>query len=107
MCWCRYQVLLATSQLQRIAKRYEDAAAGKYKPQSDAQTGGGTPASDQLQHELTKAVEKHEKLVGVVQVLQEQAPMLHEELDRVLAHAQAASSWLQGQKTSSDGVLAH
>lgn len=99
---CRYQVLLATSQLQHIAKLYEDAAGGKYKRQVEPQAADGVAVGQ----ELTKAAEKHARLVEVIQMVQEQAPMLHEELDRILAHAAAASSWMQGGGAAG-GVVAH
>lgn len=102
-------MLLATTQLQQIAKLYEDAAAGKYKRQTDPQAAvEGAAAATQLPQELGKAADKHAKLVEVIQMIQEQAPMLHEELDRVLAHAAAASSWLQSTNiTAAAGVTAH
>lgn len=90
--------------MQQITKYYEEAAAGKYKRQVDPATATG-PAVTQVQQELAKATDKQDKLVQLIRVLQEQAPMLHEELDRVAAHAAAASSWLRSSNAS-DGVAA-
>lgn len=115
---CRQQHLLATSQLQNIAKLLEDAAAGRYKRAVDtasaaaaaaASSGAdadqqsapaGGPASDSKQlvlAELGKASNKQAKLVELLQDLQQQTPGLHDELQRVLLHAAATSAWLQPQ----------
>jgi hypothetical protein len=98
-------VLLSTSQLQRIAKGLEDAAAGRYKRQIDPSTAagqqqqGGTDAAAassgaQLQAAFVKAAHRQAQLVAVLQQLRQQAPELQEQLDGVLAHAAAAETWL-------------
>jgi hypothetical protein len=100
-------VLLSTSQLQRIAKGLEDAAAGRYKRQIDPSTAagqqqqqqGGTDAAAassgaQLQAAFVKAADRQAQLVAVLQQLRQQAPELQEQLDGVLAHAAAAETWL-------------
>lgn len=116
---CRQQHLLATSQLQSMAKLLEDAAAGRYKRAVDPATaaaaaavasmseGGADPAaadaataaapdSKQLVlAELTKTSTKHHKLVEVLQGLQQQMPSLQDDLSKVLLHAATTSAWLQ------------
>lgn len=116
---CRQQHLLATSQLQNMAKLLEDAASGRYKRAVDpsastaaaptnsdgpdaasAGTSSSTSASDSKQvvlTELTKAAAKQAKLVDILQGLQQQVPELQDDLGRVLLHAAATSMWLQPQ----------
>lgn len=75
----RYTLLLATTRHQRAAKRLEDLGTGKYKPQVD-----GPP--EQLDAELDRAVEKVERVVGLVDELKAALPHLSEELERILCH---------------------
>lgn len=106
-CPCRHKVLLSTSQLQRIAKHYEDAAAGRYKRQVDTSSSGqpqqpgdaeaaGGGSQQLLQAELSKAAEKQSRLVDVLMGLQQLFPALQEDLEGVLAHAAAAEAWMGG-----------
>jgi murein L,D-transpeptidase YcbB/YkuD len=97
-------VLLSTSQLQRIAKGLEDAAAGRYKRQVDASLAAGqqqqgadagaASSAAQLQAALVKAADRQTQLVAVLQQLRQQAPELQEQFDGVLVHAAAAETWL-------------
>jgi hypothetical protein len=112
---CRHKVLLATSQLQRIAKGLEDAAAGRYKRQIDPSTatqqqqGSSAEAassSAQVQAALAKAADRQSQLVAVLQQLRQQHPELQEQLEGVLAHAAAAETWL-GSEGGAAAVVAH
>eukprot|EP00879_Flechtneria_rotunda_P022980 GHRR01024289.1.p1 GENE.GHRR01024289.1~~GHRR01024289.1.p1 ORF type:complete len:288 (+),score=165.84 GHRR01024289.1:3270-4133(+) len=109
----KYQLLLSTSHLQRVAKHYEHAAAGKYKRQVDTSAASGDPAAAaaQIQGELAKASSKQSRLIEVLQGLQERVPELHDELDKVLAHAAAAATSRATAVASSNNaaaaVLAH
>jgi hypothetical protein len=110
-------VLLSTSQLQRIAKGLEDAAAGRYKRQIDPSTAAGqqqqqggsdaaaASSSAQLQAAFVKAADRQAQLVAVLQQLRQQAPELQEQLDGVLAHAAAAETWLGNESGAT--VTAH
>jgi hypothetical protein len=112
---CRQQHLLATSQLQNMAKLLEDAAAGRYKravdpataaaaaatgdsanePGSGGEAAAALPDSKQLVlAELSKASQKQAKLVEVLQGLQAQVPGMQDDLHRVLLHAAATTAWL-------------
>lgn len=93
-----------------MAKAYEDAATGRYRyqinpPAAEAAEAQAEPQQQQqqqqLQVELAKAVDRQSRLLEVLQELQAQAPSLHAELERVMAHAVAANSWL-----TSRGALA-
>jgi len=117
MAPCRQQHLLATTQLQSMARLMEDAAAGRYKRAVDtsgtaaaASAGPSQPATEaasaaptandtkqRVQAELSKAAAKQGKLVDLIQDLQRQVPSLHDELSRVLLHAAAAQTWLPSQ----------
>lgn len=106
-CPCRQQHLLATSQLQNMAKLLEDAASGKYKravdPSSTAAATSSSAAPDTKQAvvaELAKAAAKQAKLVDILHSLQQQVPELQDDLGRVLLHASATSVWLQPQGVS-------
>jgi hypothetical protein len=115
---CRQQHLLATSQLQNMAKLLEDAASGRYKRAVDpsASTAAAATSSSDETHaaspgtsssssaqdskqvvlaELSKAAAKQAKLVNILQGLQQQVPDLQDDLGRVLLHAAATSMWLQ------------
>ena len=117
---CRQQHLLATSQLQNMAKLLEDAASGRYKRAVDpatstaaaapssgdgpeaaaagASSSNSPPDSKQaVLAELSKAAAKQAKLVDILQGLQQQVPQLQDDLGRVLLHAAATSMWLQPQ----------
>lgn len=98
---CRQQALLATSQLQGLAKLLEDAAAGKLaRAARPGSSGGAGGAQEQPQQdktaatELARAAERQAQLVALVRGVQESAPGLSSELDRVLAHAAATAAWL-------------
>jgi hypothetical protein len=106
-------VLLSTSQLQRIAKGLEEAAAGRYKrqidpkqQQQDGSTAEAASSSVQTQAALAKAADRQSQLVAVLQQLRQQEPELQEQLDGVLAHAAAAETWL-GSEGSTAAVAAH
>ncbi|KAF6257749.1 hypothetical protein COO60DRAFT_1639651 [Scenedesmus sp. NREL 46B-D3] len=107
----------AASQLQRIAKGLEDAAAGRYKRQVEASTAagqqqqGGTDAgaassSAQLQAAFVRASDRQAQLVAVLQQLRQQAPDLQEQFNGVLAHAAAAETWLETDGLSSGAAVA-
>lgn len=118
-CPCRQQHLLATSQLQNMAKLWEDAAAGRYKRSVDPAAAAAAAAaasavsasesgargeaaaaaapgsSKQLVlAELSKASQKQAKLVEALQGLQAQVPGMQDDLHRVLLHAAATTAWL-------------
>jgi len=87
-----------------MAKAYEDAATGRYRYQINPAASEAAEAVEaaghqqqQVQVELAKAVDRQSRLLEVLQQLQKQAPSLHAELDRVMAHAVAASSWLNSR----------
>ena len=67
--------LLSTSQAQQMARRYEELAAGTYRPQVD-------PSA--VDSELARAAEQREALVGFVQRLYE-LPRLEPALERIQA----------------------
>jgi NADH:ubiquinone oxidoreductase subunit E len=87
--------------MQHMAKAYEDAATGRYRYQINPAASEASEAAghqqQQVQAELAKAVDRQSRLLEVLQQLQKQAPSLHAELDRVMAHAVAASSWLNSR----------
>lgn len=116
-CPCRQRHLLATFQLQNMAKLLEDAAAGRYKRAVDpaasaaaaaaavsaSESGAGgeaaaaAPAGSSKQlvlSELSKASQKQAKLVEVLHSLQAQVPGMQDDLHRVLLHAAATTAWL-------------
>eukprot|EP00877_Chromochloris_zofingiensis_P014228 jgi/Chrzof1/9059/Cz03g34170.t1 len=75
----RYCALLSTARYQRIAKKYEELETGRYRAQVEDPS--------QLDAELSRASDKQLKLVNALQSLHQRAPALHEDVERILAHA--------------------
>jgi len=74
----KYKLLLATSRQQKQAKRYEDMAAGRYRPLAD------TPEA--LDAAVASAGEKLSGLLAVLDAVRNAAPQLGGELDKILCH---------------------
>jgi hypothetical protein len=90
----RHRALLITASQQRLARRYEDARAGRLKP-SPAASGGGADAETQLATDLARTEERRARLAAALADAAAQAPHLAEEVDRVLAHQAAAEAAVQ------------
>ncbi|MEW5300344.1 MAG: hypothetical protein WDW36_003280 [Sanguina aurantia] len=77
----KYRLLLATTRLQRTAKRYEDVESGRYRPavEDSSQTGA----------ELERSTDRLSLAISVLEQLRMLQPHLAGELDRVLCHVAA------------------
>lgn len=76
------QALLRTSSQQKVAKRYEDVAAGRYKIKA---------AASVLDVELQAAADKQQQIVMSVRASMQQVPELQPALERILLRASAAA----------------
>ena len=76
------QALLRTSSQQKVAKRYEDVAAGRYKIKA---------AASVLDIELQTAADKQQQIVMSVRASMQQVPELQPALERILLRASAAA----------------
>ncbi|GBF90586.1 hypothetical protein Rsub_03158 [Raphidocelis subcapitata] len=84
----RHEALLATAAQQRLARRYEEIASGRYRP------AASDPA--QLEAEVARAEERRGRVVAALGALRAERPQLAAEVDRVLAHDRAVAAALQG-----------
>lgn len=90
---CRQGSLLATSQLQGLARLMEGAMGGSGAKAADQARSTLEPKAAGV--ELAGAIERLGRLVAIVRGVQLQLPGLTGELDRVLAHAAATMAWRQ------------
>jgi chromosome segregation ATPase len=74
----KYKLLLATSRQQKQAKRYEDMAAGRYKPLADS--------PEALDAAVASAGDKLGGLLAILDAVRSTAPHLGGELDKILCH---------------------
>ncbi|CAL8468836.1 g8377 [Coccomyxa elongata] len=71
----KHQALILTSRAQRVAKWYEEAAAGKLTPHT---------GPEQLQAKVKRATARHEKIQGILRDLCASNPELSPGIERVL-----------------------
>ncbi len=74
----KYKLLLATSRQQKAAKRYEDMAAGRYRPLVEDVSA--------LDDELSRAGQRLDSVLGLVERVRAGIPQLGGELDKILCH---------------------
>ena len=82
----RHAALLRTAACQRLARRYDDISAGRYRPSASP---GDAKA---LGAEVARAEERRARLVAGLEALAESAPQLAGGVARVLAHERAAAA---------------
>lgn len=69
------QALILTSRAQRVAKWYEEAAAGKLAPHT---------GPEQLQAKAARATARHQKIQGILRDLTTAHPRLGPGVERIL-----------------------
>ncbi|MEW5316880.1 MAG: hypothetical protein WDW38_008222 [Sanguina aurantia] len=81
----KYRLLLATTRLQRTAKRYEDVEAGRYRPAVEDSSQNARPFQV-FGVELGCSTDRLSLVISVLEQLRMLQPQLAGELDRVLCH---------------------